>query len=328
MPDDIEQTLSIIIAASIFMLVLSLWIGGVLYWAMRRTARSQQVRRRLGSEEPRSAPTRTLHLWRGGKQASISAPVLKRRRSLLAAIERQCARAGWNHGAPAIILLMGGIATLGGGLTAFVTTNVILGLGVSIALLVLFRLYLMGRIARRDTLLETQLIDAMDLAARSLRAGHPLPGAFQLIAEETAPPVQTIFAELCQRQGMGASLEQSLRAVATSSPSADLRLFATSVAIQMRAGGNLADLLDRLSKVIRERMRLNRRIKVLTAQTQTSKRVLLMLPFLVFVVFNLINPDYMSPFYDTKAGHVLLGISIVALALGTLIMNRMAVLRY
>lgn len=328
MADDSGQILDLVVKGSIFLLVLSLWAGVVVYLSMRRAARTSQVKRRLGTEKAPSGRSRTLHLWHGGKQASVTAPALPRRRSLLGIVQRQCARAGWNIGAGQLILLVGGMVVIGSGLIVFITGNFVLSAGVGIALFLVFRLYMAGRITRREALFDTQLTNAMDLAARSLRAGHPLAGAFQLIAEETAPPVQTVFADLCQRHSMGASLEESLRDVATASSSTDLRLFATSVAIQMKVGGNLAQLIDRLSKVIRERMRLSRRLNVLTAQTQMSKRVLIVLPFFVFIVFNLINPGYMSAFYTTDAGQVLLGVSAIGLVLGTFVMNRMAVLKY
>ena len=328
MADGTGQILDLVVKGSIFLLVLSLWAGVVVYLSMRRAARMSQVKRRLGIEKAPSGRSRTLHLWHGGKQASVTAPALPRRGSLLGIVDRQCARAGWNIGAGQLILLVGGMVVIGSGLIVFITGNFVLSAGVGIALFLVFRLYMAGRITRRVALFDTQLTNAMDLAARSLRAGHPLAGAFQLIAQETAPPVQTVFADLCQRHSMGASLEESLRDVATASSSTDLRLFATSVAIQMKVGGNLAQLIDRLSKVIRERMRLSRRLNVLTAQTQMSKRVLIVLPFFVFIVFNLINPDYMSAFYTTDAGQVLLGVSAIGLVLGTFVMNRMAVLRY
>ena len=322
------ETIDLVMAASIFMLILSLWIGGVTLWSIRRGARAARMQERLGSDEPEPTTTRTLHLWHGGRRESIDAPATASRGSLGARLQRQCDRAGWAHGPVAALLIVCSIVLVCGGGVALVSGNLMLGGGVAVALLVVLRLQVGGRIAKRESLFETQLTDAMDLAARSLRAGHPLPGAFQLIAEETNAPVKTIFAELCQRHGMGVGLEESLREVALTTSSPDMKLFATSVGIQMRVGGNLADLIDRLAKVMRERMRLNRRLNVLTAQTQLSKRLLVSLPFLVFILFNVINPDYMRPFYDTTVGHRLLAIGVAGLSLGTLIMNKMAVLRY
>ncbi len=328
MTDGSGQIQDLVLKGSMFLLVLSIWASLVVSMSIRHAARTRRVKRRLGTANAPSDRSRTLHLWHGGKQASVAAPALPRRRSLLGIVDRQCERAGWDIGAEHLILLVGGMVVTASAFIVIITGKLALSAGVGIALFLVFRLFMAGRIARREALFDSQLTSAMDLAARSLRAGHPLAGAFQLIAEETAPPVQTVFADLCQKHSMGVSLEKSLRDVAAASTSTDLRLFATSVAIQIKAGGNLAQLIDRLSKVIRERIRLSRRLNVLTAQTQMSKRVLVFLPFFVFVVFNLINPDYMNAFYTTDAGQVLLGVSVIGLALGTWVMNRMAVLRY
>jgi tight adherence protein B len=208
------------------------------------------------------------------------------------------------------------------------TGKVILAIGIVAILVVAFRIYMFSRISRRQAMFDTQLVDALELAARSLRAGHPLLGAFQLLADEMAPPVSTIFADVCQQHGLGADLEQVLREAGDRSGSGDMKIFATSVAMQLRTGGNLADLMERLAEVMRERMRLHRRVRILTAQTQVSKRVLMALPFVVFIVFNLINPKYMSVFYYERAGTYMLAVSIVMLAIGSWIMNRMARLKY
>jgi tight adherence protein B len=107
-----------------------------------------------------------------------------------------------------------------------------------------------------------------------------------------------------------------------------MKLFATSVIIQVRSGGNLADMMYRLADVIRDRMRLKRRVRVLTAQTQLSKRVLLALPFLLFGALNLLNPTYMMPLYTTAMGRMLLIIAGTGLILGAWMMNRLSVLKY
>src|SRR6185295_2341557 len=156
--------------------------------------------------------------------------------------------------------------------------------------------------SRRTALFETQFVDALDIAARSLRAGHPLVGAFRLIAEEIAPPVGSLFAQICQAQELGLSIERAIHEVAKTFNNADVRIFGTSIAIQLRSGGNLADMMDRLAYVMRDRMRLNRRVRVLTAQTQFSKRILAALPIFIFVALNTLNPGYMQPLYTTEMG--------------------------
>jgi len=156
-------------------------------------------------------------------------------------------------------------------------------------------------------------------------SGRALAG---LISEETAAPVGPLFAEICQNQEMGLSFEAALRQSAASTNSSDMKLFATSVAIQLHSGGNVADMMERLSYVIRDRLRLSRRVRVLTAQTQFSKRILAALPLLMFAVLNLLNPKYMEPLYTTMMGQALLVMAGTGIVLGIWMMNRMAVLRF
>jgi len=323
-----QQFIIVTLAGSTFLLVLSLWIGAVLLWSSRKRAKVGRVRRRLGIESGHAGSERTLHLWLEGQKVSTKVRGERTRLSFLTRMELFFAKAGFElSGLQAVIFLLG-IVAICTVFTAAVTRNMVLGAGLSVAVLVVFRIVMLARIASRESLFEEQLMDAMELASRSLRAGHPLMGAFQLLSEEMAPPVQTVFADICQQHGMGADLEGILRDAGDDSSSEDMKLFATSVAIQVRTGGNLADLMERLAAVIRDRMRLNRRVRVLTAQTQLSKRILVALPFVLFIVLNIMNPKYMSQFYDTVAGQVMLGVGVLLLALGIWIMNKLADLRY
>jgi tight adherence protein B len=208
------------------------------------------------------------------------------------------------------------------------TSSPALTLLAGFAVLAGFWIYLKQKVDRVVTAFEQQFVDALELAARSLRAGHPLIASFRIIADEVAAPVGTMFQRICQQQAVGISLEQSLREAAAATSSPDMKLFATSVAIQLRSGGNLADMMDRLSAVVRGRMWLTRRVRVLTAQTQLSKRLLLVLPALLFGVLTLLNPGYMHPLYATATGRVLLVVAGLSLLFGAWLMSRMAVLKY
>ena len=105
-------------------------------------------------------------------------------------------------------------------------------------------------------------------------------------------------------------------------------LFTASLVIQLRTGGNLADMLELLGHVIRDRRRLFRRVRTLTAQTQLSKRVLVVVPFVLFVMLYVLNPDYLKPLYATSTGVILLLTAGALLGVGTWFMNRIAILRY
>jgi tight adherence protein B len=324
---DLQQFIQTVLAASTFALVLSLWIGGVLLWAGRRASREGKVRRRMGIGEG-SIGQKVLHLWHEGRDFTTTVSVREAGNSWVRRQERELVRAEIPLTIWQALALVSGIVMITLAFLVVVVGNVMLAIGVAIGFVIILKFYVGFRVMRREAVFETQLVDALELAARSLRAGHPLMGAFQLLSEEMSPPVSNVFAEICQRHGMGADLEQVLRDAGEESASDDMKLFATSVAIQIRTGGNLADLMERLAAVIRDRIRVHRRARVLTAQTQMSKRVLIALPFILFILLNIINPDYMSPFMKETAAQVMLAIGIGLLIIGSWLMNKLAVIKY
>ena len=182
-------------------------------------------------------------------------------------------------------------------------------------------------ISKREALFERQLLDGLGIAARALRAGHPLLGAFQLISEEIDEPIGDIFFRICHEQLLGLDLAESIHKVARTTYSPELKLFATAVAIQLRSGGNLADLMDSLANVIRARIRLSKRVRVLTSATQLSKKILIALPITLFFWLSVTNPGYMEVFYTTTVGKLMIVAMAVLLLLGAWVMNRIAVLR-
>jgi tight adherence protein B len=237
-------------------------------------------------------------------------------------------QADWTTPLSSAVLGLLGVMALVAAASYLITGMVFVAIAAPAATVIVFWIYLTSRIAKRQNVFERSLIDALELSARSLRAGHPLLGSFQLIADEIPAPVGVIFAEICQQQQLGQSMDEALRQVALETHSDDMKLFATSVMIQLRSGGNLADMMMRLANVIRERNRLSRRVRVLTAQTQLSKRVLLAMPFLVFVLLNIINPTYMQPLYTTWTGQVIMMCAAVGMFLGWLLMNWLSKLSY
>jgi len=327
MPWKPEQGIELIIAAAAFALVFCIWLVVILLLSLRGKARARKIEERLGFEGAATGRQKVLSLWLDDRMATTMVPGSERK-SPLYRLERLRMEAGWDTSAGTLLgclLLVSAFILIG---FFVITENILPGLGITFGLWVAFWFYLNHCVNRRRAIFERQFVDALDLASRSLRAGHPLVGAFRLISEEIPPPVSTVFFEISQKQALGQSLEGALQAVAAKSISADLKLFAAAVIIQLRSGGNLAEMMDRLAYVIRDRMRLSRRIRVLTAQTQFSKRVLLTLPFLLFFVLNFIRPSYLVPLYSTTTGQILLVISAVGLFLGAWTMNRMAVLRY
>jgi tight adherence protein B len=327
--DDPGQLITVIQAGSVFGLVISIWLCGMLLWSTRRAKRSRELRKRLGiAPVEAEGDGRVLRLWHEGREATTLVQGGEPEITLRERVEKTMRQADLSLTLPTALISAVGIPAFVFLVILVITGSVIIGLCGDVAVVIVFWILLNLRISRRIVLFERQLIDALELAARSLRAGHPLVGAFRLIADEIPAPVGELFGRVWQQQQLGSPLDQALAEAATESGSGDAKLFSTSVRIQLRSGGNLADMMERLAAVIRERNRLSRRIHVLTAQTQFSKRVLLAMPFLMFVVLNVLNPRYLAPLYQTSAGHIILLIAGATLLVGWWVMNRMAKLSW
>jgi tight adherence protein B len=326
---NLDRTIILFVGISVFGLVVSMWFIGVVLWYLRRLSERNKLEQRLGSGDGlESKDSRVLRLWHEGGVATTIVPGIPRRMSFLARLDHIHRALELKVPLRTMILGVIGVTLLGFVVTLGLTDNMVIALGGASSIVIILWVYAERQVKRESELFETQIADALGLAARSLRAGHPLLGAFQLIVEEMNPPVSTVFAEVCQQQALGRSLEEAIRTTAAKSTSPDMKLFAASIVIQLRGGGNLADMMERLADVIRDRIRLHRRARILTSQTQLSKRILIALPFALFVLIHWINPNYVLPLLTTTIGRLLLILGVVSLAAGTWIMNRITELRY
>ena len=322
-----EELINIIRMAAIFGLVFSLWCICIVVWLGQSLTRLKVVRKRLGIAGEETDESRVLRLWREMHKDTKGIKLAKEL-TFRARLEKLSHDTGWHTPIQTVILGVVGAAILAFAITYMLGGGVILGLGISVAIVALFWVYTQRRISKRVALFDKQFLDALGISARALRAGHPLVGAFQLVSEEIGEPLGTTFSHICQEQSLGMDLQDSIRKMANTTHNAELRLFATSVAIQLRSGGNLADLMDSLASVMRARVRFNRRVRVLTAQTQLSKKILISLPIVLFFMLNVISPQYMAPFYTTWVGRFVLGVTGMSVLLGAWLMGKLSVLRF
>ncbi|MCC5974009.1 MAG: type II secretion system F family protein [Rubellimicrobium sp.] len=151
----------------------------------------------------------------------------------------------------------------------------------------------------RMALVEEQLPDAVELMVRSLRVGHPFSSAVGIVAKEVPDPLGSEMGVISDEAAYGRDMSESLKALAERMDMQDLRFLAVAVAIQSQAGGNLAEILDGLSKVIRARFKLFRRVKAITAEAKWSGMFLSMFPLVVLVAINVIEPNYYDDVKET-----------------------------
>lgn len=154
---------------------------------------------------------------------------------------------------------------------------------------------------KRISLIEEQLPDAIELMVRSLRVGHPFISAIQIVSKEIEDPLATEFGVIADEAAYGRDLGEALKDMAERLDMQDLRFLSVAVTIQQQSGGNLAEILAGLSKVIRARFRLFRRVKAITAEAKWSGKFLSSFPLIALIVINLMDPNY----YDEVKTHEL-----------------------
>ena len=154
---------------------------------------------------------------------------------------------------------------------------------------------------QRMDLLEEQLPDAVELMVRSLRVGHPFSTAIGVVAKEVPDPLGSEFGVIADEAAYGRDITESLKAFAERMDSQDLRFLAVAVSIQQQSGGNLAEILDGLAKVIRARFKLFRRVKAITAEAKWSGMFLSAFPIVALLMILVIKPDYYDGVRETPA---------------------------
>jgi tight adherence protein B len=162
-----------------------------------------------------------------------------------------------------------------------------------------------------------QLPEAMELVARALRAGHSLAAGLHVVAGEMPEPIAKEFGRVYEEQNLGIALDESLDGMCKRVPNLDLRFFVTSVAIQRQTGGDLAEILDRIGHVIRERFKILGQVKALTAEGRLSGVVLIALPIGLFLMMLHMKPDYISLLWTDPMGIKMSIGSIVLMLIGS-----------
>lgn len=326
------SAIDLLAIGAVFMLVLCVTAIGGLLWLQGKSKRSELVKRRVGmntTADGEDEGGRVVRLFHDGHEFEAVLPGFgKRAASPLAAIHAKCKAAGIEKPLPTLLMIVAA-AAVGTFVAVWVFTQHTPGALLAAGGVV----YLMWtgvkmKANKQAAKFDDQFVEALDLCARSLKAGHTVIAGLTLAAEESRDPVKSVLSDVVQQQQMGVSLEEALRNVAEKHTSQDLKLFAASVAVQIKAGGNLSETTNRLSAVIRERLRLGKRVRVLIAQTQMSKQMLLGLPVVVFVLLNVINPEYVNPMYTTEMGQTLLAICVASMFVGSWAMSKMAVIKY
>ncbi|MGD0487212.1 MAG: type II secretion system F family protein [Syntrophorhabdales bacterium] len=184
-------------------------------------------------------------------------------------------------------------------------------------------LYIWFKRRRRIQKFERQLPGALDLISRSLKAGHAFSTGLHVVVQEFDDPVGTEFHRTERQIRLGASVEQALRALTERVSCPDLRFFAVAVTIQRETGGNLAEILENISTLIKGRFKMKGRVRALSAEGRLSAIVLLALPFAIALLLSIVNPEYVGVLVEDHFGKMLIFFSLLMLGIGIIAINKM-----
>jgi tight adherence protein B len=183
-------------------------------------------------------------------------------------------------------------------------------------------LWVIQKRKKRLNSFAAQLPDALELVARALRAGHSLSAGMHVVAEEMPSPIADEFNRVYEEQNLGIQIEESMKSMCERVPNLDLRFFVTSVAIQRQTGGDLAEILDKIGYVIRERFRILGQVKALTGEGRLSGVVLIALPFVLFLIMLHLQPSYVSALWTDPLGIKMLVAGLVMQIFGALVIRK------
>jgi tight adherence protein B len=316
--------MAVVIAITVFLLVaLGLFALGFL--VDRRNARARLIRERLATvEKPAERePTEELALLRDEMLSEIPAvDTLLRRSAHIANLQTMLSQANLEMRAGNFLFLcmvsaaafaLGCLLATGSGFFAAVAA-VVGGL--------MPYSFVSYRRSRRFREFEELFPEAIDTLARAVRAGHAFTTALELITSEINEPVAGEFRKLFEEQKFGMPVRDALLNLTQRMPLVDVKFFVTAVMLQRETGGNLAEILDNLSYVIRERFKIMRQVRVYTAQGRLTMLLLMGLPPIIVVSMLLMNPAFIRPLFADPIGHALVVVGITLQTLGYFVIRR------
>ncbi|HYM77292.1 MAG TPA: type II secretion system F family protein [Candidatus Dormibacteraeota bacterium] len=291
----------------------------------KRNARARLIKERLANEKkaPERAAEEELALLRDEQLSEIPAiDTLLRRSARVSDLQKMLAQAGMTLRAGNFL----GISALVG------VAACVLGYELSkraevgwVALLVGFVLpysYTSIRRNKRFEKFEELFPEAIDTLARAVRAGHAFTTALEMITNEVSEPVASEFRQLFEEQKFGMPVRDALMNLTDRMPLVDVKFFVTAVMLQRETGGNLAEILDNLSYVIRERFKIQRQVRVYTAQGRLTMALLMGMPPIIVTVMLLLNPSFIHPLFADPIGHFLLVAGIALQTVGYFVIRK------
>jgi len=311
------------IPIAVFALVLLAVVGGYfLLWAGR--SEKAEVKRRISLLELRNLRDADVPDFLK-KEVLSEVPLLNRllsRVNIAARIDQRLRQADMKIPVGTFLLLSLVLFSVGICAGWILHWPTILSVVVGIALLTIPNFIVDIKRRRRLKRFMNHFPEALEMFARSLRAGHSFTGAIQLVAQEMPDPIATEFSKVFEEQNLGIPLRQALVGMTDRVDILDVKFFITAILIQRETGGNLAEIIDKIAYVIRERFRVQGQLKIFTAQARLSGLILAFLPIGVAVIIGIMNPEYLKPLWFEKTGKMMIAVAVTMQILGMLAIRK------
>ncbi len=201
--------------------------------------------------------------------------------------------------------------------------NLLLAIPIGIILIFIPYVYLVNLKTRRILKFQSQLHEGLDMMARALRAGHSFTSSMKLASDEFGDPLGSEFEATLGEINFGVSVPDALKSLTERIDCSEVKYFVIAVIIQRETGGNLAELIESLAHIIRERFKFEGKVKTLTAEGRLSAVILVGLPVLIGAWLQISNPDFLKPLFVDPIGHIMLIGAGVLLIIGMLVMKKM-----
>jgi tight adherence protein B len=315
---------ALLIALLVF-LVVALATFAVASLFDQRRAQARLIRDRLATVQkaPERAPDEELALLRDEQLSKIPAlDTLLRRSARVSAIQESLLQAGMKLRAGNFLALCVICGILAGIAVLVVSKNPAIGWAGLIIGAFLPYAFVSYRRQKRFEKIEELFPEAIDTLARAVRAGHAFTTALEMISNEIAEPLASEFRKLFEEQKFGMPVRDALMNLTQRVPLVDVKFFVTAVMLQRETGGNLAEILDNLSYMIRERFKIQRQVRVHTAQGRLTMALLMAMPPTVVAVLWTFSPDFVQPLFHDPYGHVLLVLAITLQTIGYFVIRK------
>ena len=290
-----------------------------------RRSRARLLRDRLASVQKAAErqPSEELALLRDELLSQIPAfDTLLRRSARISALQKLLSQADIKARAGNFLLICCACAAVVGALVLLATREPLFAWVGMLAGFFLPYSYATRLRSKRFQKFEELFPQAIDTLGRAVRAGHAFTTALELISNEVPEPVSGEFRKLFEEQKFGLPVRDALVNLTERMPLVDVKFFVTAVMLQRETGGNLAEILDNLSYVIRERFKIQRQVRVYTAQGRLTMLLLMGLPPMIVVTMQLMNPTFVKPLFDDPLGHSLIVAGITLQTIGYFVIRR------